>query len=74
MKDDVFLKKSVEEADKILKKFFNSIQKRGNEGVYIMIYQGEALYHDYNVENYNEIYDNLTNMMDVVIRKDYENY
>lgn len=74
MKDDVFLKKSVEEADKILKKFFNSIQKRGNEGVYIMIYQGEALYYDYNVENYNEIYDNLTNMMDVVIRKDYENY
>lgn len=68
------LKYTDKEAEKILKKLSDSIQKSGDEGFQIMIYQGESLYQDYKKENYNEIYDNLTNMMDVVIRKDYENY
>lgn len=68
------LKYTDKEAEKILKKLSNSIQKNGDEGFQIMIYQGESLYQDYKGENYNEIYNNLTSMMDVVIRKDYESY
>lgn len=68
------LKYTDKEAEKILKKLSNSIHKNGDQGFQIMIYQGESLYQDYKEENYNEIYNNLTSMMDVVIRKDYESY
>ncbi|NFG40674.1 hypothetical protein FC789_05595 [Clostridium botulinum] len=68
------LKCTTKEADELLKRLFGSIQDKSDEGFHIMIYQRKSSYHDYNTENYNEIYNNLTNMIDIVARKEYECY
>lgn len=67
-------KYSKEEAKSILQKLIDSIQTDSNEVLKIMIHQGKYIYPKYKLKNYNEIYDRLTNMIDVIVSGEYKNY
>ncbi|MBN1051996.1 hypothetical protein JW813_08335 [Clostridium botulinum] len=64
-------KYSKQETNDILKELINSIKKGGNEVFNIMIHQGKLVYNKYKANNYNEVYDKLTNMIDFIVSKEY---
>lgn len=68
------LKYKEDQAEFIFKRIVKSNEENREEEFKIMIYQGKSIYLDYNNKNYNEVYDNLTNMIDVIVSKKYENY
>ena len=63
-----------DEAECIFKRTVKNIKKTGDEEFQIMIYQVKNIYLDYKKKNYNQVYDNITNMMDIIISKKYKNY
>lgn len=67
-------KYSNEEAKTILQKLIESVEKDRNGAFNIMIHQGKYIYPQYKLKNYNEIYDRLTNMIDVIVSGEYKNY
>lgn len=71
--NEVF-KYSEKEAKNILNKLIDSVEKEKNEEFRIMIHQGKYVYPKYKEQNYNEIYDRLTNMIDVIVSGEYKNY
>ena len=58
----------------IRKKLVDSTQNDGSEIFQIMINQGKLLYPDYRKNNYNDVYDRLTNLIDVIVTGEYKNY
>ncbi|WP_297429668.1 Imm48 family immunity protein [Clostridium sp.] len=58
----------------IRKKLVDSTQKGGSEAFMIMIHQGKYIYPKYKDGNYNEVYDRLTNLIDVIVTEEYKNY
>lgn len=62
------------EKNELLKKVFNVTKEKDNNEFYIMTSQGRFEYCEYKEKNYNEIYDNLTSMIDVIVKKEYKNY
>lgn len=62
------------EVKNVFKKLIDDIQEKRNEAYNIMIHQGKFIYPKYKEKNYNEIYDNLTNMIDVIVSGEYKNY
>lgn len=67
-------KYSKETSTDIRKKLVDSTQKDGSEVFRIMIHQGKYIYPKYKDGNYNEVYDRLTNLIDVIVTEEYKNY
>jgi len=67
-------KYSKQQAKDMLQELIDSIQKGGKEIFEIMIHQGKFVYPKYKENNYNEVYDRLTNMIDVIVSGEYKNY
>ena len=65
---------SKQEANNILKKLMDSGKEGGDEAFNIMVHQGKFVYPKYKANNYNEVYDRLTNIIDVVVSGEYRNY
>jgi hypothetical protein len=63
-----------EDAKNIFKKLIYDIKEKRNEPYNIMIYQGKFTYSKFRDKNYNEVYDNLTNMIDVIVSGEYKTY
>lgn len=58
----------------IIKKLVDSTQKGGSEIFRIMIHQGKYVYPKYKDRDYNQVYDRLTNLIDVIVAGEYKNY
>ncbi|MEJ8553220.1 Imm48 family immunity protein [Tepidibacter sp. Z1-5] len=56
----------------IIKNILDSTEKGGSEIFRIMIYQGKYVYPKYKDSNYNEVYDRLTNLIDVIVTGEYK--
>ncbi|KHD35434.1 hypothetical protein NL50_13095 [Clostridium acetobutylicum] len=65
---------SKEKAINIVKDIEDSTEKDDNEVLRIMIHQGKQIYPEYKKKNYNEVYDRLTNLIDVIVTGEYKNY
>lgn len=63
-----------EDAKNIFEKLIYDIKEKRNEPYNIMIYQGKFTYSKFRDKNYNEVYDNLTNMIDVIVSGEYKTY
>lgn len=62
------------ETNDILKKLIKDIHEKTNKVYNIMIHQGKFIYSKYKEKSYNEVYDNLTNMIDVIVSEEYKTY
>ncbi|WP_432665080.1 Imm48 family immunity protein [Wukongibacter baidiensis] len=56
-----------------IKNIVDSTEKGGSEVFRIMVYQGKYVYPKYKDSNYNEVYDRLTNLIDVIVTGEYKN-
>ncbi|URZ14179.1 Imm48 family immunity protein [Clostridium felsineum] len=65
---------SKEKAINTVKDIEDSTEKDDNEVLRIMIHQGKQIYPEYKKKNYNEVYDRLTNLIDVIVTGEYKNY